>query len=391
MQRWQKAGFGLYVHWPYCLSKCPYCDFNSHVANSVDIDQWRKAYLAEILRYRELYGPRVLSSIFFGGGTPSLMPPSLVADIIDAATDAWSPSNNIEITIEANPTSVEVEKLKSFRAAGVNRASIGIQALNDADLRRLGRTHDAKSAIAAIEITQRIFDRSSFDLIYARQDQSLSDWQAELSTALSIAKGHLSLYQLTIEQGTVFGERHKRGLLRGLPDEDRSVALYELTQEMCAASSRPAYEVSNHAQKGEESVHNTIYWKSGDYAGIGPGAHGRITDGDGNRIATSAYREPNKWLQAVLAHGSGERENLVLSRLECLDEYLLMGMRLREGISLAGLADFCGYTINERTVLSLAEDGLVDASGGLIEATPRGRLLLNQVIEHLSAGAIEYS
>ncbi|HDR29144.1 radical SAM family heme chaperone HemW, partial [Rhodovulum sp.] len=282
---WQAGGFGLYVHWPFCLSKCPYCDFNSHVAASIDMGEWQRAYLSEIRRIGAETGPRTLTSVFFGGGTPSLMAPDLVAAILDTVRATWPCANDMEVTLEANPGSVEAGRFAGYRDAGVGRVSLGVQALNDADLGRLGRLHSAAEARAAFDIARNTFERVSFDLIYARQDQLLADWQAELGQALALGVDHLSLYQLTIEPGTAFGDRHARGGLRGLPDDDRAADMYLATQEICAAAGLPAYEVSNHARPGAESRHNLIYWRYGDYAGIGPGAHGRLTL-DGRRWAT---------------------------------------------------------------------------------------------------------
>ncbi|MEL7460439.1 MAG: radical SAM family heme chaperone HemW, partial [Pseudomonadota bacterium] len=287
VEDWQHAGFGLYVHWPFCQSKCPYCDFNSHVVDRVDQTAWADALVADVRRIGAELGPRPLSSIFFGGGTPSLMPPATVAAVIDAATDVFSPSNALEITLEANPSSVEAERFKGYRTAGVNRVSLGVQALNDPDLRALGRLHSVAEARAAIDLAKSTFARVSFDLIYARQHQSLSDWDTELTEAVNFGTDHLSLYQLTVEPGTAFGARHARGGLGGLPGEDLSADMYALTQSVCDAAGMPAYEISNHARPGAECIHNKIYWQSGDYAGVGPGAHGRLTL-NGARFATEA-------------------------------------------------------------------------------------------------------
>jgi putative oxygen-independent coproporphyrinogen III oxidase len=370
---WQVAGFGLYVHWPYCLSKCPYCDFNSHVATSIDADAMLRVYLGEIAHLAALTGSRRLSSVFFGGGTPSLMPPAVVGAIIDAATSAWTPGNDLEVTLEANPTSVEAARFDGFRAAGVNRVSLGLQALDDADLRALGRLHTVDESLRALDVAQHRFDRVSFDLIYARQGQTLVAWQAELARALALGTQHMSLYQLTIEDGTAFGDRHRRGLLRGLPDEDLAVDLYDLTQRMTAAL--PAYEVSNHAVPGQESRHNLIYWRGGDWAGIGPGAHGRLTL-DGIRHATEAPRAPTAWLSAP------PPLLVPLTATEAAEEYLLMALRLGEGADLSRFQALAGYTPDTAT---LEAEGLVIRDGERLTATPRGRLLLNAVLARMLA------
>ena len=293
---WREGGFGLYLHWPFCAAKCPYCDFNSHVAASIDQDRWAAAYLAEIGRLADETPGRVLNSIYFGGGTPSLMRADVVAAILNRAADRWTLANDVEITLEANPGSVEADRFAGYAAAGVNRVSLGVQALNDDDLRRLGRIHSADEALRALDVARATFGRVSFDLIYARQDQTLPDWQAELARALAMGPDHLSLYQLTIEPGTAFYARHQAGGLRGLPDEDLGADLYALTQEMTAAAGLPAYEVSNHAGPGGESRHNLIYWRAGDWGGLGPGAHGRLTLG-GSRWATEAPLAPGAWLR----------------------------------------------------------------------------------------------
>ena len=325
-------GFGLYIHWPFCQAKCPYCDFNSHVWNAVDQDDWTEAYLREIDRIAGETGDRILRSVFFGGGTPSLMEGRTVERILDRIRRNWRMTNDVEITLEANPTSVEAQRFAAYRQAGVTRVSLGLQALNDEDLRRLGRLHSAREGLAALEVARRIFDRVSFDLIYARQDQSIAAWQSELDRALSFEPDHLSLYQLTIERGTAFGDRLDRGKLDGLPDEDLGARLWDATQEATERAGLPAYEVSNHAKPGEESRHNLIYWQGGDYAGVGPGAHGRLTL-DGRRWATDSATDPKIWLQASR---SGSTENRsILSESEVFQEKLLMGLRLSDGIVLS--------------------------------------------------------
>ena len=382
---WQAGGFGLYIHWPFCLAKCPYCDFNSHVAAEIEIGAWQSAYLSEIRRIGAETGPRVLDTVFFGGGTPSLMPPDLVAAILETVRETWPSANDMEVTLEANPTSVEAGRFAGYREAGVNRLSLGVQALNDADLRRLGRMHDVAEARRAFDVAQRSFERVSFDLIYARQNQGLEAWRAELQEALAMAADHLSLYQLTVEPGTAFGDRQARGGLRGLPDDALGADMYAATQEICEAAGFPAYEVSNHARFGAESRHNLIYWRYGDYAGIGPGAHGRLTLG-GTRWATETPLAPADWLRRVESAGHGELPRQVLSREEQATEYLLMGLRLSEGISLARYARLAGSEIKYNKINELASMGLLVADGDALQATARGRSLLNALIRELLPG-----
>ncbi|QYX58452.1 radical SAM family heme chaperone HemW [Roseovarius sp. SCSIO 43702] len=382
MEDWKNAGFGLYVHWPFCQSKCPYCDFNSHVASHVDQDLWLDAYLAEIERYAKLCPGRLLNSVFFGGGTPSLMEERVVAAILDAAAKHWTIANDLEITLEANPGSVEATRFEGYRNAGVTRVSMGIQALDDHDLRRLGRLHTVDEAMRAFEIARDNFDRVSFDLIYARQDQSLAAWETELSRALSMAVDHLSLYQLTIEPGTVFGERFDRGKLAGLPDEDLSAEMYALTQELCRDAGLAAYEVSNHAAPGAASRHNLIYWRYGDYIGIGPGAHGRLTL-SGKRFATIAPREPGSWLKAVKT-GSGDEEFAALTQEEQALEYLLMAMRLTEGMDRSRYAALGGDEISPPDIAALEELGMIVTTERKVMATEKGRPVLNSIIRRLA-------
>jgi len=377
------AGFGLYIHWPFCQSKCPYCDFNSHVAERVDQTRWLKAYLTEIDRVGRETAGRRLQSVFFGGGTPSLMDPDTVFAILDRVRATWSVANDWEVTLEANPGSVETGKLRAFRSAGVNRLSMGVQALNDADLKRLGRLHTAADAIAAFDVARACYDRVSFDLIYARQDQTPEDWGAELTRALDMAVDHLSLYQLTVEDGTAFGDRHAKGGLKGLPDEDRSVALYEITQDLCGAAGLPAYEVSNHAREGAQSQHNLIYWRGGDYAGVGPGAHGRLTL-EGRRWATEALKAPSAWLDAVEKRGAGELPREDIGALARAQEYVLMSLRLSEGLDLARLQAISGHSLPQAAVRDLCALGLIVTDAGRVRATEQGRLVLNAVIRRLT-------
>ncbi|RBO53261.1 coproporphyrinogen III oxidase [Rhodovulum sp. BSW8] len=379
---WQEGGFGLYVHWPFCLSKCPYCDFNSHVSAEIDTKRWQDAYLSEIRRLAAETGPRVLNTVFFGGGTPSLMAPDLVGAILETARSVWTPANDMEITLEANPTSVEAGRFTGFAEAGVNRVSLGVQALNDADLRRLGRMHSVAEARAAFEIARARFPRVSFDLIYARQAQSLAAWREELTEALAMAADHLSMYQLTVEPGTAFGDRLARGGLKGLPDEDLGADLYALTQEICGAAGMPAYEVSNHARPGAESRHNLIYWQAGDYAGIGPGAHGRLTL-DGARLATDTPLAPAAWLDRVARTGTGELSRSPVSPADQGVEYLMMGLRLARGLSLTRYERLAGVPLDSKEINELSELGLVRAEAGFLRATAAGRAVLNAVIRAL--------
>ncbi len=381
---WRAGGFGLYVHWPFCAAKCPYCDFNSHVSASIDQTRWLAAYRVELARIAALVPGRVLNSIFFGGGTPSLMDPETVAGVIEAARSHWPLANDIEITLEANPTSVEAGRFAGYAQAGVNRLSMGVQALNDTDLRRLGRMHTAAEARAAFDIARAAFPRVSFDLIYARQEQSRADWAAELREALAMAVDHLSLYQLTIEPGTAFGARHAKGGLKGLPDEDLAADLWEETQAVCAAAGMLNYEISNHARPGAESRHNLLYWRQGDWAAIGPGAHGRLSLGE-TRLATEAHRAPGLWLERVERDGSGDAVQEVQSRRDRALEYLLMGLRLREGISPARLAAMDAAVLDPQGLAELAGLGLIELSPGRLAASDAGLPLLNAVLRRITA------
>ena len=377
LENWQEAGFGLYLHWPFCAAKCPYCDFNSHVSQSIDQDAWQAAYLSEIDRYADLAPARVLDSIYFGGGTPSLMEPALVGAILDRISNHWTLGNNVEITLEANPTSIEAANFAGYRAGGVNRVSIGVQALNDADLRKLGRMHTVDEAKQALSLAKSTFDRVNFDLIYSRQDQSLDDWRAELSQALDMGPDHLSLYQLTIEDGTAFGDRFAAGGLKGLPGDDLAVDQYFLTQELCESAGLPAYEVSNHARPGEESRHNMIYWQAGDWIGIGPGAHGRLTLG-GRRIGTETPHAPTDWLKNP---GESVREQIPLD--EQAVEYLLMGLRLREGIDLERLKTRFGLELETQRLRNLLELSLIELDGPTLRTSREGRPVLNAILREL--------
>ena len=369
-----KEGFGLYIHWPFCRSKCPYCDFNSHVRESIDEARWRRALLAELEHFAQQTGGRELTSIFFGGGTPSLMSPATTAALIDRAASLWRLAPEIEVTLEANPTSVEADRFRDFRSAGVNRVSLGIQSLENEALRFLGRRHDASEALAAIELARKNFPRWSFDLIYARPGQDDAEWEAELRRALPLVGDHLSVYQLTIEPGTAFETAHRRGDF-ALPDEDRAAALFELTQNVLEAAGLPAYEISNHARPGGECRHNLVYWRYRDYVGAGPGAHGRLSVG-GERFATRQLRAPETWLAAVEANGHGTQEHLLLTAEEQLEEQLMMGMRLAEGVSRRRLAG----TIDTSRIERLVEGGFVIADEERLAATAAGRQRLNAVL-----------
>ncbi len=378
---WQQGGFGLYLHWPFCAAKCPYCDFNSHVARKIDQSRWLKAYLAELDRYAEEVPHRVLNSIFFGGGTPSLMDPEVVNAILERVRQIWPQANDLEVTLEANPGSVEAGRFAAYAQAGVSRVSMGIQALNDRDLRRLGRIHTVEEARKAFDIARTQFDRVSFDLIYARQDQSLQDWRAELTEALSMAIDHVSLYQLTIEQGTAFGDRYNRGSLRGLPEDDTAADMYEATQDICGAAGFTAYEVSNHAKPGAESRHNLIYWRYGDYVGIGPGAHGRITL-NGQRIASETELAPGKWLHGVES-GTGAETRRALTGLDQACEYLMMGLRISEGIDVDRYTALAGQPLNAGKLTYLTDIGMITPSASNLRVTDQGRMVLNAVIREL--------
>jgi oxygen-independent coproporphyrinogen-3 oxidase len=374
------VSFAVYVHWPFCRSKCPYCDFNSHVRESIDESGWCEALLSELDHWAAETPGREVASIFFGGGTPSLMSPATVGAVLDRAASRWRLSEEVEITLEANPTSVEAGKFVGFRAAGVNRVSLGVQALDDAALKALGRHHDANEAMRAVDLARCHFPRWSFDLIYARPGQSAADWERELDRALPLAGDHLSVYQLTIEPGTAFATAHARGELV-LPEEEDSAALYELTQEKLAASGLPAYEVSNHAHPGGECRHNLVYWRHQDYVGVGPGAHGRLTR-DGHTVATRQLRAPETWLAAVARAGHGTQEQIPLSARETAEEVLMMGLRLDEGVKRSAVRD----AIDESRVHDLVKGGFLADDPTLLRATAAGRQRLNAVLGALLRG-----
>jgi len=378
--------FGIYVHWPFCERKCPYCDFNSHVRAAVDESGWLGAALAELTALAAWQGGErpVVSTIFFGGGTPSLMQAGAVSEIIDGIARLWPVAEDVEITLEANPASVEADRFRGYRTAGVNRLSLGIQSLDDDALKFLGRLHSAAEATAALSAAQRTFPRVSIDLIYARPGQSTDAWRRELKDALSFGTRHLSLYQLTIEPATPFAALHRRGDLK-TPDDELSAALYETTQELCEAEGLPAYEISNHARPGHEARHNLLYWRYGSYAGIGPGAHGRLTRA-GRVLATMNEKLPERWAEKVRESGSGRVEEILLEPAEAAREHLLMNFRLREGIDVAAYEKRWGITIDRARIAALASDDLVTYSGGILVATPRGRLVLNALIAALADG-----
>ena len=377
--------FAVYVHWPFCLSKCPYCDFNSHVRHGgYDEPRYVRAIETELGFAAARVPGRMVSSVFFGGGTPSLMQPSSVEAILNAIAKHWCIAPDAEVTLEANPTSVEAERFRGYRAAGVNRVSLGVQALDDVALKELGRLHSAAEALAAIAVARKHFERYSFDLIYARPRQTLAAWRNELERAIGEAAEHLSLYQLTIEPGTPFFGLHRAGKLI-TPDDDLARDLYDLTQDVCAAHGLPAYEISNHARPGAECRHNLIYWRGQDYAGVGPGAHGRLTL-DGRRYATETEKRPESWLMRVEAIGHGLVVNEPLTHVEMADEYLLMGLRLAEGIEPARYSALAGRALDPKRVSILHEEGAVETTpDGRLRVTQSGFPLLDAVVADLAA------
>jgi putative oxygen-independent coproporphyrinogen III oxidase len=379
-----EPGFGVYVHWPFCAAKCPYCDFNSHVRQKGwDEPRFLAAFRREIAHMAALAPERTVRSIFFGGGTPSLMLPETVGGILDAIGGSWSVDDAVEVTLEANPTSVEAERFRGYRAAGVNRVSLGVQALEPADLARLGRLHTVEEALSAVALAQSIFPRISFDLIYARPGQTPDAWREELGRALAHGTEHLSLYQLTIEEGTPYYELHRAGKIR-TPDEATARALWDVTQETCEAAGLPAYEISNHARPGAESRHNLVYWRYGEYAGVGPGAHGRLVV-QGARRELATERNPELWATAVEADGCGLVVDAELSHEAQGDEFLVMGLRLKEGIDLARFHRLSGRRIDERRIDDLVMDGMVERLGrDRLRVTPEGFPVLDAVVADLA-------
>ncbi len=377
--------FGIYVHWPFCLSKCPYCDFNSHVRHAaIDEDRFARAFAAEIAATAERVPGRRVSSIFFGGGTPSLMRPATVEAILDAVARHWSIAHDVEVTLEANPSSVEANRFRGYRTAGVTRASLGVQALDNAALAQLGRLHSVDEALDAIAVARSTFDRYSFDLIYARPGQTPTAWSAELERALAQAGEHLSLYQLTIEQDTPFAVLHRAGKLV-VPDEDSARALYDTTQTACARAGLPAYEISNHALPGGECRHNLVYWRAHEFAGVGPGAHGRL-DIDGDRIATATERRPEEWLTRVETCGHGLVTDEPLTDEQAADELLLMGLRLAEGVDPERYARLAGRPLDPCRIALLREQGVVETTtGGMLRVTLAGFPVLDAVVADLAA------
>jgi putative oxygen-independent coproporphyrinogen III oxidase len=376
---------GIYIHWPFCLSKCPYCDFNSHVRHAaIDEARFARAFTAEIATTAARAPGRTVSTIFFGGGTPSLMQPTTIAAMLDAIAQHWSVAPDVEVTLEANPTSVEAARFRGYHTAGVNRVSLGVQALDDRALAELGRLHSAREALDAVGIARAVFERYSFDLIYARPKQTPQDWARELKTALKEAGEHLSLYHLTIEPDTAFATLHAAGKLK-TPDEDTARALYDTTQEICAAHGLPAYEISNHARAGGECRHNLIYWRGHEYAGVGPGAHGRL-DIDGERHATATEKRPEAWLSRVENAGHGIVSDAALMREEVADEFLLMGLRLAEGIDIARYATLAGRALDPGRIAALREHGLVETTAdGHLRMTLSGFPVLDAVVSDLAA------
>jgi len=381
----RKEAFGVYVHWPFCLSKCPYCDFNSHVRHTaIDEDRFAYAFAREIETTASRVPGRDVSSIFLGGGTPSLMQPRTVGAILDAIGKHWRIADGAEVTLEANPTSVEATRFAGYRSAGVNRVSLGVQALDDASLKELGRLHTAREALDAVKIARRAFQHYSFDLIYARPGQAPGMWADELKLAIAEAAEHLSLYQLTIEEGTPFFALHAAGKLK-TPDEATARALYDVTQEVCTARGLPAYEISNHAREGAQCRHNLVYWRAEEYAGIGPGAHGRLDIG-GLRHATATEKRPETWLMRVEAGGHGVVTDDLLNSEERADEFLLMGLRLAEGIDPKRYEALSGRTLDPHRVAVLREEGaIVVDEGGRLRVTQAGFPVLDAVVADLAA------
>ncbi|HIF25718.1 MAG TPA: coproporphyrinogen III oxidase [Micavibrio sp.] len=379
--------FGIYIHWPFCASKCPYCDFNSHVRQRIDQHVWADAYTREIEHYAALTKDKIVTSVFFGGGTPSLMEPDTAATVIAAIRKHWPMANDCEITLEANPTSIEADKFAGFRAAGIDRVSVGVQALNDADLKFLGRQHSKDQALRALDIARNTFDRYSFDLIYARPNQTPQAWETELREAMNYAGGHLSLYQLTIEKGTPFYTQYSRGDF-SIPTNDEGGELYEITQRVLEDHGLPAYEISNHASEGQQSRHNLTYWRYYDYVGIGPGAHGRLTI-DGNKVGTRGHRAPEIWLDKVAKNGHGSHPYEAIDTDQRFAEMLMMGLRLREGIKLSRFTEETGQSLDtyipQTKFQSMIDEGYITLTDTTITATQDGRQRLNGLLSYLLA------
>lgn len=376
--------FGIYVHWPFCAAKCPYCDFNSHVRSQIEDADWVSGILRELHCIATLQGAGrpTVETIFFGGGTPSLMRGQSVASVLDAIAKLWPVAQNVEITLESNPASADAGRFHDYRNAGVNRLSLGVQALNNRDLKALGRLHDAAEARSALRLAMQCFDRVSLDLIYARPHQTVQEWRSELREAIAFGTEHLSLYQLTIEPATPFASLARTGALT-IADDDTAAALYEITQELTDTAGIPAYEISNHARSGAECRHNLLYWRYGDYAGVGPGAHGRLTL-SGRRIAFSSERLPERWRAKVGAEGHAFLENVELTQRDAAREHLLMNLRLMEGVDLARYESRWGISLDRQYIASLECEGLLQVSNGYVAATQSGRLVLNSLIVALA-------
>ena len=377
----------LYIHWPFCETKCPYCDFNSHVRPEIDQERWKRALLSELATESDLYPNRKISSLFFGGGTPSLMEPDTITALLQAVDQHWGIGNNVEITLEANPNSVEKTRFKNFRSAGINRLSIGAQSFDDKALKFLGRTHTAREVIAALDIARTTFPRYSFDLIYCRPKQSMDSWKEELTFALEFTNDHLSLYQLTIERGTPFFSSHRDEEFR-MPDEDTAAEQYEYTRDVLSCVGLFPYEVSNHATPGEECRHNLTYWRYGDYAGIGPGAHGRVSD-SGNKLAYHRISNPENWLLQTEKMGTGLQKKNKLTPKEILEEMVLMGLRLTEGLDLEEVKKQTGRSIenwvNPDSLVLLIEEDLLILTENKLQATQEGFLRLDSITSMLLA------
>lgn len=378
-----EAGFGIYVHWPFCLSKCPYCDFNSHVASGIDQTRFAKAYRRELEYWRALTGPREVTSIFFGGGTPSLMEVTTVAGVLDDIARLWSVPAGVEVSLEANPTSADAIRFRGYRAAGVNRLSLGVQSMEDAALKFLGRLHSVDEAKRAIALARETFPRLSFDLIYARPGQTEEAWERELREALNYAVDHLSLYQLTIEEETAFARLYEKGAFK-LPEDEAAAGLYARTGEICAEHDLHAYEISNYAKPGAECRHNLVYWRYGDYVGAGPGAHGRVSLGM-ERRATRMLKQPQAWLESVEAKNHGLEQSETVSPIEQGDEMMLMGLRLSEGVSLSRYAALTGQPVAEARIYELERNGMVLRDGDHLRASEEGRLVLDALLARLLA------
>jgi oxygen-independent coproporphyrinogen-3 oxidase len=380
--------FGIYIHWPFCAAKCPYCDFNSHVRAQIEETTWANAIRRELTYFsNQLVSTRQpVTSIFFGGGTPSLMSGRAAGAVLDAIARLWPVREDVEITLEANPSSVETERFRNYRGAGINRVSLGVQALNDRDLQFLGRIHNVAEATAAIQVAQSIFDRVSIDLIYARPDQTVTEWRAELNDAIAFGTDHLSLYQLTIEENTPFSVLARTGALKPLID-DKAADLYELTQELTEHAGLAAYEISNHARPGCECRHNILYWRYGSYVGAGPGAHGRVSS-NGKRLATFCEKLPERWVARVASESHGIAEITEISSADAAREHLIMSMRLAEGLEIANYTARWGRTLPANRIDSLATDGLVELRDGRLAATQKGKLVLNSIIATLAEESV---